>query len=513
MPASARELIAERGRPVTIDPGTSLATAVDLMITNDYSQLPVVDPADRVLGIVTTDSILRAQVYFGSILASLRAADALMTSVVRPLDHELRDLLDDLRDDAVVLIVDNEECLKGIVTHYDASVYLRRQVEDMLLVQDIETTVRELVRWAFPGAYGEADLQAAVHARWPDRTFDKLTFFQYAELFLDESRWDTYKEAFPLDPQLIRHLLKDARETRNELAHFRREVTAKERDQLLFCRNWLQRHKPVHPNGAGVYEALEGVEPPPEPESAANEELRSDDSRYATLGLYLQGQSPGTDRIELTFEAVAKIVGGPLPSSAYQHRSWWDNDYHDHVQSREWLGAGWRVWTVDLTGQEVTFARIREREHAYRAFFDALLADMDAVGEATGVAPSQGWNWWTVGRLPAAGPLCGSLVFTFTRPSRFRVELYIDAYDRDGNKRIFDHLHDHREDIESELGERLTWERLDHRNASRVALYHAGSVLAPAEELEALRRWALEALIRFKAALASHLPPDPSGSM
>jgi hypothetical protein len=54
------------------------------------------------------------------------------------------------------------------------------------------------------------------------------------------------------------------------------------------------------------------------------------------------------------------------------------------------------------------------------------------------------------------------------RPDSGSVELYIDRADATENKAIFDRLIAQRERCESEFGAPLTWERLNHRRASRI---------------------------------------------
>jgi len=66
-----------------------------------------------------------------------------------------------------VVIVDAEERLRGIITNYDVMDYFRRRAEDMMLVEDIETMVRDLILYAFSDGAGGADkgkLEAAIKA-------------------------------------------------------------------------------------------------------------------------------------------------------------------------------------------------------------------------------------------------------------------------------------------------------------------------------------------------------------
>jgi len=65
------------------------------------------------------------------------------------------------------------------------------------------------------------------------------------------------------------------------------------------------------------------------------------------------------DTMTFTFQEIDELVNG-LPASARQHSAWWANETgpsQQHVQSRAWLGAGWRVDHVDLSGHRVIFRR------------------------------------------------------------------------------------------------------------------------------------------------------------
>lgn len=61
------------------------------------------------------------------------------------------------------------------------------------------------------------------------------------------------------------------------------------------------------------------------------------------------------------------------------------------------------------------------------------------------------------------------------RGRRFRVELYIDALDQNKTKRIFDQIYQHKDMLESVLGD-VSWERIDDKRASRIAQYCPGDI-------------------------------------
>ena len=62
-------------------------------------------------------------------------------------------------------------------------------------------------------------------------------------------------------------------------------------------------------------------------------------------------------------------------------------------------------------------------------------------------------------------------------------------------------------EIENELGEPVSWERLDNKRASRLALYIDGSIEDSDSELETVKAWHIERLMKIKSAFGSKIGP------
>ncbi len=78
MPYTVDNLIKGQPQPVTASPDEPLREALARMIEYDYSQLPVVDSERRVLGMITSDSIVRALHHFSVATDDLRVAAAML---------------------------------------------------------------------------------------------------------------------------------------------------------------------------------------------------------------------------------------------------------------------------------------------------------------------------------------------------------------------------------------------------------------------------------------------------
>ena len=78
-------------------------------------------------------------------------------------------------------------------------------------------------------------------------------------------------------------------------------------------------------------------------------------SKYAPLAQFLK--SLDVKRLRMRFEAIERLIGGPLPGSAGRYEAWWSNNDTGHSHARAWVAAGWRTEEVDLAERQVTFRR------------------------------------------------------------------------------------------------------------------------------------------------------------
>lgn len=546
MPFIAQDLIVGRSKPVTILPDEPAQKGLELMVENNFSQLPVVDATYKPLGLITGDSILRGVANLHIPLEQLKVTHV-VEKVDRfyPTDYPIFDLLNGLNIYQAVLIVDRDGQLAGIITNWDTGDYFRKRAVDAMMLEDVEELLRAHIRAAFSGQYSRnADelLEAAIneitnmseqrskdikgalkkyvslanisHSPQPHlieeafskligrtsttKKLDDLTLYEYTELILHKSTWPSYCTYLNIPTQSLRQLLDDVRESRNALSHFKREISEWERQRIKYCISLLQEIYPPPAIDAQISTSSDDDELIP-----LADELINSDSMYAPLALHLRDQPFATNRLQKTFEEIEQILGTKLPDSAREHRSWWANDSVSHVQSQQWLAAGWRVAGINMTEGIITFSRNRERELAYISFFSALLNDLRAKAdfEVHGVSPD-GTSWTAAKALPKNNRKLAWLYFSFTRQKRLRVELYIDSGDETINKRVFDRLYEQKHDIEANFGEALSWERLDSKRASRIAVYHDGFITDKAEKLAALRAWGVDAMIRFERAIA-----------
>lgn len=295
MPYTVQQLFDDRESlisPTGITQTASLQDALNLMHKKQYSQLPIIDEENRLVGeriayMVTNETILDALSNLGISPKKLRVSDAMVR--VRPyrLEDQLSDLLQELRDTNAVPIMAEKRVLVGVVTSYDTTEYFRRHAEDMMLIEQIEKKIKAYITLYFTNPNGVIDYSARQTAvadsipsnkdlRGPFKKavkhylslqaeqqlqindalsqqahgqinddfarqafdkylyhkdvpdFDRLSLDDYIRIFVHKSRWNRYENVFRIDSEAMEDLLKAVRNTRNDFAHFRIETIADE---------------------------------------------------------------------------------------------------------------------------------------------------------------------------------------------------------------------------------------------------------------------------------------------
>ena len=107
-----------------------------------------------------------------------------------------------------------------------------------------------------------------------------------------------------------------------------------------------------------------------------------------------------------------------------------------------------------------------------------------------------------------AGSGVRGLGFNYAVTYKFgQTELYIDrGKDCDEeNKRSFDELQSHKAEIEKDFGDKLRWERLDDRRASRISKRIDYAGLGDQEKWPKLQDDMIDAMVRLEKALKKHI--------
>jgi CBS domain-containing protein len=389
MPYSVEHLVGKRKKVIVVHQADRTKTAIDLMMEHDFSQLPVLNEEGRIQGMVTCESILRAEYSSSRKAKGLLVRDALIHAPCHYLEDDLFDILDELRNTSAVLLIDPSGALVGIVTSYDAVEYLRKRTEDFVRIEEIEFTIKELIKKGYHDLHGSAAHQKLIsangernadggeqHAPKKHKALEELNLGDYINLLVAKDTWGYFGPILGINKDALLELLDKVRLTRNDLAHFRGEISPQSREELRYCANLLrgryqdferERERPFIDSMSGnhietlkvprkVREESRGYRSGTPKGGLAQAEKSIPRGRYGRLTDWLTQQVE--NKILLTFDQVEEIIQSPLPASALQLRVWWANETTDPDQFLPWLEAGWEVTYVDLDEKRVIFARL-----------------------------------------------------------------------------------------------------------------------------------------------------------
>jgi hypothetical protein len=189
---------------------------------------------------------------------------------------------------------------------------------------------------------------------------------------------------------------------------------------------------------------------------------RDIDIRCVRLRPYLDGEKRLID--------VQQII--PLPEA---------NEYQVQLREKENIGRKKRAERFDL--------RLR--------FWEALVAiARQRKTRHANIKPST-YHW-----IGASSGIRG-LGFNYSIGQEYGItELYIDRGEATENKRIFDQLYAHKEEIEARFGGALSWERLDTKQACRIkSVIESGGYRSPESQWPEIQAEMVETMIRLESAL------------
>ncbi len=140
------------------------------------------------------------------------------------------------------------------------------------------------------------------------------------------------------------------------------------------------------------------------------------------------------------------------------------------------------------------------KSEKYRNYFQNLIDDLRTEYRFTSAKAGQPQNWYAF----ASGISGVNYGANFCQGNKTRTELYIDFGSAEQNEECLLHLKDSESEIEAEFGSTLSWEPIDGKRATRIAVYREGSITDD-EQLPAISNWHVENLLKFKKVFSNRL--------
>jgi CBS domain-containing protein len=199
----------------SVKPDSTLEAATTLMMSKDYSQIPVMQSEFTVKGVISWESIGKRN--------SLQKPGALVRDYTVPAtmvstEDSLFSVISLIVEHQYVL-VQNKQTGKvtGIVTTSDLSLQFRQLGEPFLLLGEIENHIRFLI----DGVYTPDELKRSSDPSDTERvvvTVADLSFGEYLRLLQQPANWA--KLGIPIDRAEFVKRLDEIRKIRNDVMHF-----------------------------------------------------------------------------------------------------------------------------------------------------------------------------------------------------------------------------------------------------------------------------------------------------
>lgn len=235
---------------LTIPPTCRVRDAIALMRTHGYSQLPVVENGE-VLGVFS----FRSFAYDAATTTLEECTKQKCAPGDLPVDEFLEqfefarvteemsrafDAMD--RDNGI--LIGTPERLVGILTPMDFLRYLYQVASPFVMVSEIELALRALIRIALSteqivaaarrcllSAYGSEDKVPTC--------VEEMSFANYQSVVSHGENWRELEPVFGGTRTRVSAKLKEISAIRNDLFHFKREITMQDHQTLAGHRNWL----------------------------------------------------------------------------------------------------------------------------------------------------------------------------------------------------------------------------------------------------------------------------------
>jgi len=236
---------------LTVPPTCSAREAVEMMVKRGYSQVPIVSNG-KVDGVFSYRSFARiaAQQSLDELNQYKGAPGELDVTEYREdwsfaqVTDEMTRIFQPLDADGGVL-VGTESDLIGVLTPTDFLHYLYQVASPFVMLSEIELGLREVLRRAMTKEQlVEAAERCLARTSRDDQNvptqLEDMTFGDYQVLISNGDNWPLLETYFGRLRGVTSAKLNDIRELRNDVLHFRREITDKDRASLVDHRGWVK---------------------------------------------------------------------------------------------------------------------------------------------------------------------------------------------------------------------------------------------------------------------------------
>lgn len=221
------KLEAANRRPASIFPDAKLAEAATLMLSKDFSQLPVMTSEREVKGIISWSSIAVRLVFCGT---GQYVREFMEPHKEVEAEASLFQAIPIISEFHYVLIRAKDKCISGIVTATDLSLQFKQLSEPFLLLGEIENHIRRIIGKKLSAEELAVAKDPGDSERIIERVAD-LTFGEYIRLMENPDIWG--KIGLPIDRAEFCRQLEKVRRIRNDVMHFDPDGVSPDDNEML----------------------------------------------------------------------------------------------------------------------------------------------------------------------------------------------------------------------------------------------------------------------------------------
>lgn len=243
-------VIPEDQEVIHITPSFRARDAIKLMAENSLSQLPVIKDG-RVLGVFSYRSFSK-----GTATATL---DEIKNDILAPGDLTVDELMEtwdfasvtdewrrvfDRLDSTDGVLIGSEDQLVAILSPMDLLRYLDKLASPFVMMSEIELSLRALIRICLDETDFSTIAKRSLAHAYADKekipkNLEEMTFENYRSIISHRKNWSSFEGLLGNSRARASGKLKQISKIRNDLFHFRREISVQEHEMLSNHRNWL----------------------------------------------------------------------------------------------------------------------------------------------------------------------------------------------------------------------------------------------------------------------------------
>jgi predicted transcriptional regulator len=242
-------IIPQTQKVLWVPPECRVRDAVAQMLAHGYSQVPVIEK-NEVLGVFSFRSFARG--------AAARTLDQWAKEKIAPGDLPVDEFLEqftfarlteelssvfDAMDRDNGLLIGTPDSLIGVLTPMDFLRYLHKVASPFVMIWEIELALRALISAAL-GATIRTAIKRCLLKKYGNEeelpaVLEDMTFDDYQTLVSYGDTWDDFEPLFGGTRTRTGGKLKEIGSIRNDLFHFKRQITVQDHQTLSGHRDWL----------------------------------------------------------------------------------------------------------------------------------------------------------------------------------------------------------------------------------------------------------------------------------